>query len=84
MMLNIAALCAAIVMGARQFWGDGTQDRASTLTAAVLTASVILTTSALLLRAGTSSQPRSSFHRTQADRRRRFSLRHLRGPQPTR
>eukprot|EP00965_Chrysotila_dentata_P120077 3971940-Pleurochrysis_carterae.AAC.2 len=67
MMLNVAAFCVAIIMGARQFWGSGAQDHASTLTAAVLTASVALITITLLLRMGTDSQPRASSHRTQAD-----------------
>eukprot|EP00965_Chrysotila_dentata_P052981 1757478-Pleurochrysis_carterae.AAC.1 len=61
-------------MGARQFWSSGAQDYASTRAATVLTASVVLITTALLLRAGTDSQPRTSTHRTQADRRRRSPL----------
>eukprot|EP00965_Chrysotila_dentata_P131499 4347040-Pleurochrysis_carterae.AAC.1 len=84
MMLNVAAFCAAIIMGARQFWGSGAQDYASTRTAAVLTALVVLISTTLLLRTGTDSQPRASSHRTQADRRRRPPLRSLRCPRPTR
>eukprot|EP00965_Chrysotila_dentata_P165056 5450213-Pleurochrysis_carterae.AAC.1 len=84
MMLNIIAFFAALILGARQFWDSGAQDYASIRTATVLSASVVLVSATLLLRAGTDSQPRASSHRTQADRRRLPPLRSLRCPRPTR
>eukprot|EP00965_Chrysotila_dentata_P097218 3213456-Pleurochrysis_carterae.AAC.1 len=70
MMLNVAAFCAALVMGARQFWGSGAQDHATNLAMAVLAAALMLFSVVVLLRAGTDSQPRATTRRTQADRRR--------------